>query len=148
MDSGTGVNPFRGRPVARGRRIPHNAGEFARIAGRKDLRAYVAKTGAAIVLKGSITAIAMRAGKSRSQSRKIPVYRNLSGGPVLARGGSGDILAGLIGSQLAQIPTDRLLAACRGVAWQGRAADLLARTHGQTAVTTTQILDFLPAALR
>ena len=29
-----------------------------------------------------------------------------------------------------------------------RAADLLARTYGQTAVTTTQLLDFLPTALR
>ena len=32
--------------------------------------------------------------------------------------------------------------------WHGMAADLLARTHGQTAVQVTQLLDFLGAALK
>jgi NAD(P)H-hydrate epimerase len=67
---------------------------------------------------------------------------------VLARGGSGDILAGLIGGLLAQAPGDPLLAAARGVVWHGLAADALARVHGQTAVITTQVLDFLGVALR
>ena len=43
---------------------------------------------------------------------------------------------------------DPLLAAARGVVWHGLAADLLARAQGQTAVTVTQLLDFLPPALR
>jgi ADP-dependent NAD(P)H-hydrate dehydratase / NAD(P)H-hydrate epimerase len=76
------------------------------------------------------------------------VYHSFFGGPVLARGGSGDLLAGLIGGLLAQTPAEPLLAACRGVVWHGLAADALARAHGQTAVMTTQLLDFLPAALR
>ena len=67
---------------------------------------------------------------------------------MLARGGSGDLLAGLVGGLLAQTPSDPLLAASRGVEWHGRAADALARAHGQTAVMTTQLLDFLPDALR
>jgi NAD(P)H-hydrate epimerase len=66
---------------------------------------------------------------------------------VLARGGSGDILAGLIGGLLAQSPDDPLLAACRGVVWHGRAADLLARERGQVAVQTTQLFDHLRPAL-
>ena len=66
----------------------------------------------------------------------------------MARGGSGDLLAGLIGGLLAQTPSDPLLAACRGMVWHGIAADLLARAFGQTAVQTTQLLDFLAAALR
>jgi NAD(P)H-hydrate epimerase len=41
-----------------------------------------------------------------------------------------------------------LLAAARGVVWHGLAADALARAHGQTAVQTTQVLDFLGGALR
>jgi hypothetical protein len=32
--------------------------------------------------------------------------------------------------------------------WHGLAADALAREHGQVAVQTTQLLDFLPVALR
>ena len=67
---------------------------------------------------------------------------------MLARGGSGDLLAGLTGGLLAQTPQEPLLAACRGVVWHGLAADGLARAFGQTAVQTTQLLDFLPAALK
>jgi NAD(P)H-hydrate epimerase len=66
---------------------------------------------------------------------------------VLARGGSGDVLAGLTGGLLAQKPDDPLLAACRGVVWHGRAADLLARSHGQVAVETSQLLEQLGPAL-
>jgi NAD(P)H-hydrate epimerase len=116
---------------------PH-AGEFQRIATGAELPAFAAETGATVVLKGPITRI--------SDGRTI--WHSFFGGPVLARGGSGDVLAGLIGGQLAQTPEDLLGAAARGVVWHGRAADLLARVHGQVAVTTTQLLDFLPEVLR
>jgi NAD(P)H-hydrate epimerase len=75
------------------------------------------------------------------------MFYSFFGGPVLARGGSGDLLAGLIGGLLAQQPDDLLLAAARGVVWHGRAADLLARDKGQVAVQTTQLLDYLAPAL-
>ena len=116
---------------------PH-AGEFARIVGNATLLDFSRETHAVTVLKGPATAI----------SDGNAVYHSCHGGPVLARGGSGDILAGLIGGLLAQQPTELLQAACRGVVWQGIAADLLARTNGQVAVQTTQILDHLAAALR
>ncbi len=74
-------------------------------------------------------------------------YYSFFGGPVLARGGSGDLLAGLIGGLMAQTPDDLLLAATRGVVWHGLAADLLARDKGQVAVQTTQLLDYLQPAL-
>jgi NAD(P)H-hydrate epimerase len=90
------------------------------------------------VLKGPVTRIMSGAS----------TYHSFFGGPVLARGGSGDLLAGLIGGLLAQLPDDPLLAAARGVVWHGVAADLLARAHGQVAVHTVQLLDHLPAALR
>ena len=121
---------------------PH-AGEFARIAGRTGLRAYCAGTGATVVLKGPVTRVATKAPKAAN-----PVFHSFFGGPVLARGGSGDILAGLVGGLLAQTPDRPLLAACRGVTWHGLAADALARKHGQTSVHTTQLLDFLPEVLR
>jgi len=118
---------------------PH-AGEFARIAGGAELGTYASKTGATVVLKGPVTKIA--------QARDGCVYHSLFGGPVLARGGSGDLLSGLTGGLLAQTPKDRLLAACRGVVWHGRAADFLARHQGQTSAVVTQLLDFLPNVLR
>ena len=138
---------------------PH-AGEFARIAGPSrsherqrveasplagargypaaDLRAFCKKNRATVVLKGPVT----RVGDGTT------VYHSFFGGPVLARGGSGDLLAGLIGGLLAQTPAEPALAAARGAVWHGLAADGLARAFGQTAVQTTQLLDFLPAALR
>ena len=120
---------------------PH-AGEFARIAGHASLKAYCARTGATVVLKGPSTKV-----MSREKEGLSPVFHSLAGGPVLARGGSGDLLAGLIGGLLAQTPDQPLLAACRGVLWHGLAADALARKHGQTSVPITQLLDFLPGAL-
>ena len=120
--------------VGRAARIvtPH-AGELARIGGRDVLRA-----GLTVVEKGPVTRIVAGA----------KVYWSFHGGPVLARGGSGDLLAGLIGGLLAQTPAEPVLAAARGVVWHGLAADALARAHGQTAVAVTQLLDFLPAVLR
>ncbi|AHF93905.1 carbohydrate kinase [Opitutaceae bacterium TAV5] len=75
-------------------------------------------------------------------------YHSLAGGPVLARGGSGDILAGLTGGLLAQTPDDPAGAACRGVAWHGAAADALARARGAVAVRTTELTEYLGPVLR
>jgi hydroxyethylthiazole kinase-like uncharacterized protein yjeF len=122
---------------------PH-AGEWARIAEAKT-------SDATVVRKGSPTRIESRAGlrpAPEGRSQTCPTYHSFFGGPVLARGGSGDLLAGLIGGLLAQTPREPLLATARGVVWHGLAADHLARAHGQTAVSVTQLLDFLPAALR
>jgi len=126
---------------------PH-AGEFIRIAGKADLRTFVVKSGAAVVKKGPVTEVALGGASPGAGSGQLLVYHSFFGGPVLARGGSGDVLAGLVGGLLAQTPDDRLLAACRGVVWHGLAADALARARGQVAVTTTQLLDYLPAVLR
>ncbi len=109
---------------------PH-AGEYARIVSAIPAEAVT-------VRKGPITAV----------EAKGVSYHSFFGGPVLARGGSGDVLAGLTGGLLAQTPGDPLLAACRGVVWHGLAADALARAHGQVAVRTTQLIEFLTVALR
>ena len=70
------------------------------------------------------------------------------GSSLLARGGSGDILSGIIGALIAR--QDYSLPDCvaLGAMWHGRAAEALARQHGQEAVTTTQVLDYLSFALR
>ncbi len=94
------------------------------------------------------TAITIRKGPLTQVLAGDAVYYSVFGGPVLARGGSGDLLAGLIGGLLAQTPADPLGATARGVVWHGMAADALARAQGQVAVTTTQLLDFLPNVLR
>lgn len=115
---------------------PH-AGEFQRIAPRLIVDDKLVAARGVLVLKGPMT---------RVTDGKV-IYHSPFGGPVLARGGSGDILAGLIGGLLAQNPSDPLLAACRGTVWHGRAADLLARTRGQVAVELSEILEQLGPAL-
>lgn len=71
-----------------------------------------------VVLKGHQTLVGRQEG---------PVFVNSSGGPHLAQGGSGDLLAGYLGGLLAQsaLQTDPLLA-IRYAVWQhGAAADQL-----------------------
>ena len=115
---------------------PH-AGEFERIAPEVFADGKFIAAQGVLVLKGPMTRVTD--GKT--------IYHSPFGGPVLARGGSGDILAGLIGGLLAQKPDDLVLAACRGVVWHGRAADLLARARGQVAVEISEILEQLGPAL-
>ncbi len=112
---------------------PHG-GEYSRVAD-------ALPPGAVLVRKGPVTRI-------ETAGAGGAVYHSFFGGPVLGRGGSGDILAGLLGTLLAQTPADPLGAAARGVVWHGLAADHLARAHGATAVRTTQLLDFFAPALR
>jgi len=109
---------------------PH-AGEWARIE-----KAVMAES--VVVRKGPVTRVCA-GGRT---------WHSFFGGPVLARGGSGDVLAGMTGGLLAQAPADATGAAKRGVVWHGLAADALARAQGQVAVRTTQVLDFLPVVLR
>lgn len=109
---------------------PH-AGEHARIEG-------AVSAGMVVVRKGPVTRV----------SQDGVSYHSFFGGPVLARGGSGDVLAGLTGGLLAQTPADPLGAASRGVVWHGLAADALARAQGQVAVHVTQLCDHLGPALR
>ncbi|MFP4156076.1 MAG: NAD(P)H-hydrate dehydratase [Opitutales bacterium] len=92
------------------------------------------------VLKGTNTRIC--------DGRKV--WYSTRGGPVLSRGGSGDLLAGLIGGQMAQ--SDKgdgvIRAVARGVTLHGLAAERLARSKGQVMLHTTQLLDYLPEVLR
>lgn len=119
---------------------PH-AGEFARLAGEgADLREFCAKHKVVTVLKAPITRISNPHGKF--------VWCSTFGGPVLARGGSGDILAGIIGTLVAQMPDDATHAAGCGVVWHGLAADALARERGDTAALTAELANYLSAALR
>lgn len=126
---------------------PH-VGEYLRMTGDKDstlntidddaLLQFTRRARVTTVLKGTVTRIC-------DGGRLI--YSPF-GGPMLARGGSGDCLAGILGARLAQNRQNTLQATCEAVAWHGRAADLLAQAQGEHAVRTTQLLDYLAPALR
>ena len=124
--------------AGRAKRIltPH-AGELARIRGT-DLARFSGTIPGAVIAKGPVTCVCAGG----------PAYHCLRGGPVLSRGGSGDILCGLAGGLLAQSPGQPLLAACQAALWHGTAADLLARARGQAAVEILELLEYLSPALR
>jgi len=143
---------------------PH-AGEFRRLSGAAPdgakppsddaLRNFARWTGALVVLKGPETRIcdglAARNGESSAEGEgtfALPIYHSLFGGPVLSRGGTGDLLAGMIATQLARKPEQLWEATCRAVAWHGLAAEALERTQGAEAVRTTDLLNYLAPALR
>ncbi len=90
------------------------------------------------ILKGPVTRICD--GKTLLE---LPV-----GGPILARGGTGDILAGMVATLLAQNPQSPLEAAAMATSWHGAAATAWAKDQGSRAVRTTGLLDYLSAAIR
>jgi NAD(P)H-hydrate epimerase len=102
------------------------------------LRALVEQTGATVVLKGAGTLVG-------TPGRGIHML--LAGNPGMATGGSGDVLAGLLGGLLAQgmAPFD---AARMAVWWHAAAGDLAAWQGTQASLTAADILRCLPAAAR
>jgi len=126
---------------------PH-PGEFCRVFGgklddsdalRKKRAAEAArKYGVVLVLKGHRTVVAAPDGE---------VFINKTGNPGMATAGSGDVLTGVIAALLGQ-GLSRDEAACLGVCVHGLAGDLAAEKVGQTGMTATDILHYLPAAFQ
>jgi len=128
--------------------LPHAAvltphpGEAARLLGttaaevQADRRAAVlalsARTGQVVLLKGAGTLVA--------DGRRL--YLNRTGNPGMATGGSGDVLAGLLGALLAQ-GLDAFDAARLAVHVHGAAGDLVARRLSQAGL----IAEDLPLAI-
>ncbi len=73
------------------------------------------------------------------------LWENTTGNPGMARGGSGDVLAGMIGSS-AQPGYTPGQAAAFGVYLHGLAGDLAAAKKSQYAMLPTDLIDFLPEA--
>ncbi|HOL22483.1 MAG TPA: NAD(P)H-hydrate dehydratase [bacterium] len=72
---------------------------------------------------------------------------NLTGNPGMATAGSGDVLAGIIGSLLAQGDT-AIESARYGVYIHGLAGDLAAKEKGETSLIASDIIEQLPAVFR
>ena len=85
----------------------------------------------------------MRKGAHQQVIYDGAILHLFSGSSLLARGGSGDIPSGIVGSLLARGGRSSIDCVALGTFWYGRAAEALARQHGQEAVTTTQILEYL-----
>ena len=135
------------KDVVRGRTnptilTPHD-GEFRRLGGvigedRMAAAAEMARElGCIVLLKGHRTCI----------TDGLDGYRNVTGNPGMAVGGSGDVLAGMITALLGQRIAP--LEAAAAAAWlHGSAGDLCANKLGQYAMLPTDMLEELPRLLK
>ena len=126
---------------------PH-PGEMGRLVGKsaKEVQAdrlalaqnFSSQTGAAVVLKGDRTIIAFPDGET---------WVNPTGSPALAKGGTGDILTGIIAGLLAQHTQDWRRAVVAAVWLHGRAGELAGAHWGEESTLATDILTDLPEAM-
>lgn len=72
---------------------------------------------------------------------------NTSGNPALAKGGSGDVLTGMVAALVAQFPSNLRQAVECAVWLHGAAADRFVRTRDERTMLATELLDHLSAAI-
>ena len=140
-----------GRSAREGRTVvltPH-PGEMARLTGltiaevqgrRLEVaRDFAERLGMTLVLKGARTLIAHPDGR---------VAVNTTGNPAMAKGGSGDLLTGLVAGLLAQHPAQAGLAVEAAVCLHGLAADLTVGEGDQHTLLATDTLQQFSRAFR
>jgi ADP-dependent NAD(P)H-hydrate dehydratase len=125
---------------------PH-PGEFARLIGysvqevlaeRESLAIdFARRTGVVLLLKGSGTLV--------TDSRRL--YRNSTGNPGMATGGSGDVLTGIIAALIGQ-GLAAFDATVLGAWVHGRAGDLATAKVGQVGLTSADLADTVSAAFK
>lgn len=135
------------KDILRGRKYPTiltpHDGEFLRFGGtigedRMASSAYFAREwNCILLLKGHRTCI----------TDGTTHYRNVTGNPGMAVGGSGDVLAGIIVGLLGQGIAPLEAAAC-GAWLHGAAGDLCAGEMGQYGMLPTDMLNVLPRLLK
>ena len=144
-----GLNALDGCPEQLQRRTaptvltPHE-GEFLRLGGdlsrgrEAAAAAFSRKYGVYLVLKGHRTLVADPEGR---------LAVNETGNSGMAKGGSGDVLAGMIVSLLGQ-GCGTFDACCAAVWLHGRAGDRAAADKGERGMTPTDLLEQIPYAMK
>ena len=149
-----GLNAFEGRADelrGQGRALvitPH-PGEMARLIGSNSTavqrdRVNIARSFAhdhelIVVLKGHRTLVAHPDGT---------IWVNTTGNPGMATGGTGDILTGMTAGLIAQNPQRILEAVVAAVHLHGLAGDVARETLGEASLVATDLIKFLPEAMR
>ena len=121
---------------------PHE-GEFARLGGTlgngrvSAARRFACDYNCTLVLKGHRTVVAFPDGEA---------YISTRGNAGMAKGGSGDVLTGIIAAMLGQFELKR--AVKTAVFLHGLAGDLCREEKGEYAMTASDIIETLPRALK
>ena len=119
---------------------PHPA-EMARLSGKsvaeiqadrvKAASDFAVEYGVTVLLKGANTVVADKNGR---------VYINTTGNPSMSRGGSGDVLTGIIAGLIPQCD-NVFTAVCTGAYIHGRVADELVKKYGMMSATPSRIVE-------
>jgi len=130
---------------------PH-PGEFATLTGGAVAPIQSDREGVALAAArqwasaGTALVVALKgAGTVVTDGRRV--YVNATGNPGMATGGSGDVLTGLSAALLAQ-GVEPFDAACLAVYVHGLAGDLAAEKLGEVSLIASDLLDFLPQAMK
>ncbi len=99
---------------------------------------FAVKTGCTLVLKSSTTVIFTSQGEA---------ILNVSGNSGLAKAGSGDVLAGIIGGFIAQ-GCSTLRSAQLGVFMAGLSAEIYADENPEHTFTPSKVIEYLPKAFK
>ncbi len=130
-----------------GQRIltPH-PGEFQRLIGSKITNRTKLEEAAISLAKSKKLVIVLK-GKGTLVTDGEQTFRNDTGNPGMATAGSGDVLTGVITSLVGQgVPA---FEACSlGVNVHGVAGDFAAESVGETSLIASDIIEFLPNALK
>jgi NAD(P)H-hydrate epimerase len=125
---------------------PH-PGEFARLTGSPVTQVQAHRETAAVEFAARFGVILLLKGAGTLVTDGKRLYRNSTGNPGMATGGSGDVLTGVIAALIAQhLPPFE--AAVLGAWVHGRAGDLAAAKLGQTGLTAADLPEYLPEVFR
>jgi ADP-dependent NAD(P)H-hydrate dehydratase / NAD(P)H-hydrate epimerase len=151
-----GLNAFGGQAeILSNRKSAHlvmtpHPGEMARLCGLTTLQVqaerirvaveYAGKWNAVVLLKGFHTVIAAPNGD---------VYVNTTGNAGLAKGGSGDVLTGLLAALIAQFGTrDLYRVVALGAYLHGRASELVSEESDESGTLASEVARAVPLARR
>jgi NAD(P)H-hydrate epimerase len=125
---------------------PH-PGEFARLAGSDTRAVQAARQELAVRFAGEHGGVVVLKGHGTIVTDGRRVFVNPTGNPGMATGGSGDVLAGLLGALLAG-GMEAFDATVLGVYLHGLAGDLARDERGEASLIATDLLAHLGGAFR
>ena len=123
--------------------------EFSRISGLQTeyiinnktdtAKAFAKEYGVYLVLKSEETIVATPDGD---------IYKNILGNPGMAKGGSGDVLAGCVTSFIGQNTNDILSGVLTGVYIHSLSGDMACNQKGEDGMVVSDIIENIPYALK
>jgi ADP-dependent NAD(P)H-hydrate dehydratase len=125
---------------------PH-PGEFSRLLGIPIAAVQADRENHAVRFAGQRGLVVVLKGHQTIVTDGKRVFRNYTGNPGMATGGTGDVLTGLIAALIAQ-KLDAFAAAQLGVYLHGLAGDLARDAVGEVSLTATDVLALLPRAFQ